>query len=46
MAKTVIGLFDDRREAEHIVQALMDDGFRRENIRTLTAAGGFIIAPL
>jgi uncharacterized protein (TIGR02271 family) len=37
MAKTVIGLFDDRREAQHIVQALMDDGFRREDIRTLTS---------
>jgi uncharacterized protein (TIGR02271 family) len=37
MAKTVIGLFDDRREAQHIVQALVDDGFRREDIRTLTS---------
>ena len=37
MAKTVIGFFDDCREAEHIVQALMDDGFRREDIRTLTS---------
>jgi uncharacterized protein (TIGR02271 family) len=36
MAKTVIGLFDDRRAAQHIVQALVDDGFRREDIRTLT----------
>jgi uncharacterized protein (TIGR02271 family) len=36
MAKTVIGLFDDHREAQHIVQALVDDGFRREDIRTLT----------
>jgi uncharacterized protein (TIGR02271 family) len=40
MAKTVIGLFDDRREAQHIVQALMDDGFRREDIRTLTGQEG------
>jgi uncharacterized protein (TIGR02271 family) len=37
MAKTVIGLFDDRREAQHIVHALVDDGFRREDIRTLTS---------
>ena len=37
MAKTVIGLFDDHREAQHIVQALVDDGFRREDIRTLTS---------
>jgi len=36
MAKTVIGLFDDSRQAQHIVQALVDDGFRREDIRTLT----------
>jgi uncharacterized protein (TIGR02271 family) len=36
MAKTVIGLFDDRREAQHIVQALGENGFRREDIRTLT----------
>jgi uncharacterized protein (TIGR02271 family) len=36
MAKTVIGLFDDPRQAQHIVQALADDGFRREDIRTLT----------
>jgi uncharacterized protein (TIGR02271 family) len=37
MAKTVIGLFDDSRQAQHIVQALVDDGFRREDIRTLTS---------
>jgi uncharacterized protein (TIGR02271 family) len=36
MAKTVIELFDDPRQAQHIVQALVDDGFRREDIRTLT----------
>jgi uncharacterized protein (TIGR02271 family) len=36
MAKTVIGLFDDPRQAQHIVQALGDAGFRREDIRTLT----------
>jgi hypothetical protein len=29
MAKTVIGLFEDPRQAQHIVQALVDDGFRR-----------------
>jgi uncharacterized protein (TIGR02271 family) len=37
MAKTVIGLFDDRREAQQVVQALEDDGFRREDIRTVTS---------
>jgi len=37
MAKTVIGLFDNLREAQPIVQALADDGFRREDIRTLTS---------
>jgi uncharacterized protein (TIGR02271 family) len=36
MAKTVIGLIDDPRQAQHIIQALVDDGFRREDIRTLT----------
>jgi uncharacterized protein (TIGR02271 family) len=36
MAKTVIGLFDDHREAQPIVHALVNDGFRREDIRTLT----------
>jgi uncharacterized protein (TIGR02271 family) len=37
MAKTVIGLFDDPRQAQQIVQALVDDGFRREDIRTMTS---------
>ena len=37
MAKTVIGLFNDRREAQQVVQALVDDGFRREDIRTVTS---------
>jgi uncharacterized protein (TIGR02271 family) len=36
MAKTVIGLFNDPRQAQQVVQALVDDGFRREDIRTLT----------
>ena len=36
MAKTVIGLFDDSRQAQQVVQALVDEGFRREDIRTLT----------
>jgi uncharacterized protein (TIGR02271 family) len=36
MAKTMIGLFDDPRQAQQVVQALVDDGFRREDIRTLT----------
>ena len=37
MAKTVIGLFDDRREAQQVVQALVEDGFRREDIHTVTS---------
>jgi uncharacterized protein (TIGR02271 family) len=37
MAKTVIGLFNDRREAQQVVHALVDDGFRREDIRTVTS---------
>ena len=37
MAKTVIGLFEDPRQAQPIVQAFIDDGFRREDIRTLTS---------
>ena len=36
MAKTVIGLFEDPRQGQHIVQVLVDDGFRREDIRTIT----------
>jgi uncharacterized protein (TIGR02271 family) len=36
MAKTVIGLFDDPRQAQQVVQALVDEGFRREDIRTMT----------
>jgi uncharacterized protein (TIGR02271 family) len=46
MAKTVIGLFDDRREAQHIVHALGDDGFRREDIRTLTSQEGASVGTL
>jgi uncharacterized protein (TIGR02271 family) len=36
MAKTVIGLIEDSHQAQRLVQALVDDGFRREDIRTLT----------
>jgi uncharacterized protein (TIGR02271 family) len=46
MAKTVIGLFDDPRQAQHIVQALVDDGFRREDIRTLTSQEGASVSTL
>jgi uncharacterized protein (TIGR02271 family) len=46
MAKTVIGLFDNLREAQHIVQALVDDGFRREDIRTLTSQEGASVGTL
>jgi uncharacterized protein (TIGR02271 family) len=46
MAKTVIGLFEDPRQAQHIVQALVDDGFRREDIRTLTRQEGASVGTL
>ena len=36
MAKAVIGLFDEPRQAQQVVHALVDDGFRREDIRTMT----------
>ncbi|HMQ30843.1 MAG TPA: hypothetical protein PKD53_08945 [Chloroflexaceae bacterium] len=32
MAKTVVGMFDSYAEAQHVVQDLMDSGFRREDI--------------
>lgn len=32
MAKTVVGLFDSYAEAQHVVQDLMDSGFRRDDI--------------
>lgn len=32
MAKTVVGLFETYGEAQHVVQDLMDSGFRREDI--------------
>ena len=32
MAKTVVGLFDDYRQAQDVVQDLMDSGFRRDDI--------------
>jgi uncharacterized protein (TIGR02271 family) len=32
----VIGLFDGSSDAQHVVQVLVDDGFRRADIRTLT----------
>src|SRR4051812_25183437 len=46
MAKTVIGLFDDRREAQPIVQALVDDGFRREDIRPMPRRGEASVSAL
>ena len=46
MAKTVIGLFDDPRQAQPIVHALGDDGFRREDIRTLTSQEGASVGTL
>jgi hypothetical protein len=32
MAKTVVGLFESYSEAQHVVQDLIDSGFRREDI--------------
>jgi uncharacterized protein (TIGR02271 family) len=32
MAKTVIGLFDTMDEAQHVVQTLINEGFRRDDI--------------
>ncbi len=32
MAKTIVGLFDSYTEAQHVVQDLMDSGFRRDDI--------------
>jgi uncharacterized protein (TIGR02271 family) len=46
MAKTVIGLFNDPRQAQHIIHALVDDGFRREDIRTLTRPEGASVGTL
>jgi hypothetical protein len=40
MAKTVIGVFQDLSKAQEVVRALVDDGVRREDIRTLTSQGG------
>ncbi|HEV2802924.1 MAG TPA: YsnF/AvaK domain-containing protein [Pyrinomonadaceae bacterium] len=36
MAKTVIGLFDNRAEAESVVQALLGEGFRRDDISVMS----------
>jgi uncharacterized protein (TIGR02271 family) len=46
MAKIVIGLFNDRSEAQQVVQALGNDGFRREDIRTLTSQEGASVGTL
>jgi uncharacterized protein (TIGR02271 family) len=46
MAKTVIGLFDDPRQAQQVVQALVNDGFRREDIRTITSQEGASVGTL
>ena len=40
MAKTVIGLFNDVSEAQQVVHALENDGFRHQDIRTLTTQEG------
>lgn len=36
MAKTVVGLFDSFAEAQHVVQDLIDSGFRREDISVVS----------
>ena len=36
MAKTVIGLFDNRAEAQIVVQALLGEGFRRDDISVMS----------
>ncbi len=36
MAKTVIGLFDNRAEAESVIQSLVGEGFRRNDIAVMS----------
>ncbi|HZG51266.1 MAG TPA: YsnF/AvaK domain-containing protein, partial [Pyrinomonadaceae bacterium] len=36
MAKTVIGLFDNRAEAQSVVQELVNEGFQRDDIRVMS----------
>ncbi|HJR09026.1 MAG TPA: YsnF/AvaK domain-containing protein [Pyrinomonadaceae bacterium] len=36
MAKTVIGLFDNRAEAQSVVQELLGEGFRRDDISVMS----------
>src|SRR4028118_747429 len=36
MAKTVIGLFDNRAEAQNVVQELLGEGFRRDDISVMS----------
>ena len=38
MAKTVIGFFDDVTEAQNVVTDLVNSGFKREEVRSVTAA--------
>ncbi|MHB0857334.1 MAG: YsnF/AvaK domain-containing protein [Anaerolineae bacterium] len=40
MAKTVIGAYDDRTEAERVVQALADEGFSRNDISLMVRHEG------
>jgi uncharacterized protein (TIGR02271 family) len=46
MAKTVIGVFQDLSKAQEVVRALVDDGVRREDIRTLTSQEGAAVGTL
>lgn len=39
MAKTVIGLFDNSAEAQKVVQELLEDGFKRDDISIMAKKG-------
>ncbi len=36
MAKTIIGLFDNRAEAQSVVQELLSENFRRDDISVMS----------
>ncbi|MHB1296073.1 MAG: hypothetical protein ACYC4R_13875 [Anaerolineae bacterium] len=40
MAKTVIGVYDDRSEAERVVQTLVDEGFSRNDVSLMVRQAG------
>jgi uncharacterized protein (TIGR02271 family) len=45
MAKTVIGLFDEFSEAQQVLQDLLDNGFRRDDISLIAHQGHSIPKP-